>query len=142
MWPTEQFEFETPGLNYKPSCLTAISSHCLTALPAKMSACDSYIRQNASHHDLKCIFEDLLSCYCYATKANIRTIRSRVSQPASAGKEVNLVNCKLITACYQNSETDSCAVWMSYRQTTVLQELTRLIRIKQLISRFPEIFAS
>jgi len=27
------------------------------------------------------------------------------------------VNCKLITACYQNCEPDSCAVWVSYRQT-------------------------
>ena len=27
------------------------------------------------------------------------------------------VNCKLITTCSQNSEPDSCAVWVSYRQT-------------------------
>jgi len=53
--------------------------------------------------DLKCIVENLLPCYCYVTKANSRTIRCRVSQPASA--------------CYQNSEPDSCAVWVSYRQT-------------------------
>ena len=65
----------------------------------------------------KCIFEDLLPCCCYATKANSRTIRSRVSRPATAGKEADQVNCKLITACYQNSEPDSCALWVSYRQT-------------------------
>ena len=56
----------------------------------------------------------------YATKASSTTIRSRVSQPASAGKETDLVNSKRITAssaCYQNSEPDSCAVWVSYRQT-------------------------
>ena len=91
-------------------------SDCLTALPAKMSALNSCVRENAYYRNLKCIFEDLLPCYYYATKANGRTIRSRVSQPASAGKEADLVNCKLITACYQNSETDSCAVWLSHRQ--------------------------
>jgi len=37
-------------------------------------------------------------------KANSRTIRPRVSQPVSVGKDANLVNCKLITACYRNSE--------------------------------------
>jgi len=50
-------------------------------------------------------------------------LRSRVSQPAYAGKEADLVKCKLITACYQNSEPDSCAVWMSYRQTTVIARI-------------------
>jgi len=70
------------------------------------------MRQNAYYRDLKCIFEDLLPLYCYATKANSRTIRSRVSQPASAGKESDLVNCKLPTGCHQNSEPDSCVVWV------------------------------
>ena len=51
------------------------------------------------------------------TKAIVETIRFRVSQPASAGKERTWVNSKLITICYQNSEPDSCAVWVSYRQT-------------------------
>jgi len=35
---------------YKSTWLTAISSHCLDALPAKMSAFNSYIRQNAFHY--------------------------------------------------------------------------------------------
>ena len=39
---------------------------------------------------------------------------SQGSQPAPAGKEADLVNCKLIAACCQNSEPDSCAVWVSY----------------------------
>ena len=109
---------------YKPTQLTAISSHCLAALPAKMSAFSGYMRQNAyRHRNLKRIFVDLLPCYCYATKANSRTIRSRLSQLASAGKEANLVNCKLITACYQNSEPGSCAVWVSYRQKTVIARI-------------------
>jgi len=99
---------------------------------------------HAYHCNFKCIFEDLLPCYCYATKANNRTIRSRVSQPASADKEVEKVNCKLITACYQNSEPDSCAVSVSVISANKLslQEVTQLTRIKLLILRFLEIFAS
>jgi len=31
--------------------------------------------------------------------------------------KADLVNCNLITACYQNREPHSCAVWGSYRQT-------------------------
>jgi len=45
---------------YKPTWPTAISSHCLTTLPAKMSAFNNYMRLNAYYRDLKCIFEDLL----------------------------------------------------------------------------------
>jgi len=74
---------------YKPTWLTATSSHCLTTLRAKRSAFNSYMRQNAYYRDLKCIFEDSLPSYCYATKANSRTIRSRVQQPASVGKEAD-----------------------------------------------------
>jgi len=55
---------------YKPNCLTAITSHCLATLPAKKFAFNTYTRQNAYHRNLKYIFEYLLSCYCYATKAN------------------------------------------------------------------------
>jgi len=65
--------------------------------------------------NLKWTFEDLLPCYCYATKANSRTRRSQVSQSAFAGKGADSVNYKLITAWYQNSERDSCALWVSYR---------------------------
>jgi len=56
-----------------------------------MSAFNSYMQQNAYYRNSKYIFEDLLPCYSYATKANSRTIRSRGSQSASAGKEANLV---------------------------------------------------
>jgi len=86
-------------------------------VPTKKSAFNSYMRYNASHRNLKYIFEYLLPCYCYATKANSRTIRSQVSQPAAAGREANLVNFKLITAWHQNSEPDSFVVEVSYRQT-------------------------
>ena len=49
--------------------------------------------------------ELFLPCGCYAIKTNIRTICSQVSQPASAVKGADLVNCKLDTAWHQNSET-------------------------------------
>ena len=66
-------------------------------------------------HNLKWTFENLLPYYCYATKANSRTMRSQVSQSAFAlaGKGADLLNCKLITAWHHNSEPDSCAVWVS-----------------------------
>jgi len=54
---------------YKPTRLTAVSSHRLTTLPAKISAFNSYMYQNAYYCDLKCIFEDLLPCYCCTAKA-------------------------------------------------------------------------
>jgi len=37
-------------------------------------------------------------------------MRSQVSQSAFAGKGADLVNCKLITTWYQNSEPESCAL--------------------------------
>ena len=82
-------------------------------------------------------------CYCYATKASSTTIRSRVSQPASAGKEADLVNCKLITACYQNSERDSCAmcsVSVISANKLSLPELPQLIKIKLLIHVFQNFY--
>jgi len=42
--------------------------------------------QNAYCRNLKWTFEDLSPGYCYAIKTERRTIRSKVSQPASAGK--------------------------------------------------------
>ena len=42
-------------------------------------------------------FEPLLPCYCYAIKANFKTILPQLSQPASAGNVADLVNCKLIS---------------------------------------------
>ena len=57
------------------SLLTVISSHRLAALPAKMSAFNSHMRQNAYCRNLKWSLEDLLRCYCYTIKTNSRTIR-------------------------------------------------------------------
>ena len=71
---------------YKCTWPTAITISLLAALPAKMSALNSLMQQNACHRNIKWTFADLLPCYCYAIKTNSRTIRSRLSQPTSAGK--------------------------------------------------------
>jgi len=62
-----------------------------------MSAFNSHIRLNAYCRNFF-QSEPLLLCDCYAMKSNIKTIRSQVLQPASAGNGADLVNCKLITA--------------------------------------------
>jgi len=60
--------------------------HCLTALPAKMCAFKSLMQQNACYCNSKRPFAGVLPWYCYAIKTNSRTIRSPLSQPASACK--------------------------------------------------------
>jgi len=60
--------------------------HCLAALLAKMCAFNSLMPQNACCLNIKWTFAGLLPRYCYAIKTNSRTILSRLSQPASAGK--------------------------------------------------------
>ena len=72
-----------PPLSGVPA-YTAISSHSLAALPAKMSAFSSHMRQNAYYRiwrNLKWT-EDLLPCYCYTIKTKSKTIRLQVWQPA------------------------------------------------------------
>ena len=64
----------------------AVSLHYLP----NMSAFNSQMRQNACYRNLKWTFEYLLSCYRYETKNSIRTIRSQVSQPASADKGADM----------------------------------------------------
>jgi len=71
-------------MNVRSLALSAC--HCLAALPAKMSAFNSLMQQKACHRNIKWTFADLLPCYCYAIKTNSRKIRSRLSQPTSAGK--------------------------------------------------------
>ena len=44
------------------------------------------MQQKTCYRNIKWTFEDLLPCYCYAIKTNSRTIRSRLSQPTSAGE--------------------------------------------------------
>jgi len=57
------------------SQLAAISNHCLGALPAKMCAFNSHMRQNANI--VTWILEDLLPCYCYTIKTNSKTIHNQ-----------------------------------------------------------------
>jgi len=71
---------------YKCTWPTAITVPLLAALPAKMSALNSLMQQNACYRNIKWTFANLLPCYCYAIKTNSRLIRSRLSQPTSAGK--------------------------------------------------------
>jgi len=84
-------------------------------IPAKMSAFNSHMRQNATARNLKRTFEDLLPCYCryllpvavampmlpcycYETKVNSRTFAPQFRNlPLQAKKRIK-VNCKLITA--------------------------------------------
>jgi len=63
---------------------------------------------------MTCIFEVLLPCYCYATKARSRTIHSGVLQT---------VNLLLLL----------CSVSVISANKLSLQELTQLIRIELLI---------
>jgi len=51
-----------------------------------LSGSPGHMWQNAYYRNLKLTFEDLLPCYSYAIKTKSTTIRSQVSQPASAGK--------------------------------------------------------
>ena len=76
--------FFSQSINVRGLPLSAC--HCLAALSAKTSAFNSLMQQNASHRNIKWTFADLVPCYCYAIKTNSRTIRSRLSQPTSAGK--------------------------------------------------------
>jgi len=54
------------------------------------SAFISHIRQNAFFRNFKWTLEDLLPCYCCATKISSRAIYSKVLQPASAGKGADM----------------------------------------------------
>ena len=92
-----------------------------------------------SYRNLKRTFEDSLPCCCYAIKTNSRTIRSHVSQPASAGK---WVNCKLITGMTQEQSTWLlCSVNVISENKLLLLEY-QLIGIKLMISDFHWIFGS
>jgi len=72
--------------SYKTTWLIAINSHCRVALLAT-DVFSNHMWLNAYHPNLKWT---LLPCYCYAMKANFRTIHTQVSQPASAGNVVDM----------------------------------------------------
>ena len=49
-----------------------------------------HMLHNAYYRNLKRTLQDLLRCYCYAIKPNSQSIRSQVSQTASAVKEADV----------------------------------------------------
>ena len=97
--------FFSQSMNVRGLPLSAC--HCLAASPAKTSAFNSLRQQNACHRNIKWTFADLLPCCCYAIKTNSRKIRSRLSQPTSAGKGGDMSE---LQAHHCNCEPDSCAV--------------------------------
>ena len=62
---------------HKTTWLTAISSHCLAALPSKNVCVQQTHAAKRLLCNLKSILEDLLSCYFSAIKTNKRTIRPK-----------------------------------------------------------------
>jgi len=77
----------TIGVNLRGLLLYQQSLRYLQRCMRSVVTCS---KQNACHRDLNCIFENLLPCYCYATKANSRTIRSGVLQTVN----LTLVQCE------------------------------------------------
>ena len=72
--------------------------------------------------------EPLLPHYFCAIKTSIRTIRSQVTHPVSAGNEEALVNCKLITAWYQgrNPLTPALATIVAVTLLEITRQLLKL----------------
>jgi len=89
--------------------------------------------------NLKWTFENLLPCYCCAIKTSSRTIRSQVSQPASAGKEPNMSELHHHYMTIVPWTWLLCSVSIPANKLS-LQELNQLNGIKLLISGFSEIF--
>ena len=87
--------------------------------------------KNACYSNIKWTFTDLLPCYCYTIKTNSRTIRSRLSQPTSAGKggdmsELQAHHCMTL----QLWTWLLCSVSFIQAKKLSLQESNQLIGIK------------
>ena len=120
------------------SLLTAISNHCLVALPAKMSAFNSHMRQNAYYRNLKWTL-DLMPCYCCTIKTNRRIIRSQVWQPVSAGKREVMSELQARHCMTPEQWTCLlCSVSVIAVNKLSLQEINQLIRIELLKLGFLE----
>jgi len=83
------------GLLLWAALLTCQDPALLAKIPASLHYCitcqDPYVQQSqAAKHPLPQLevkpLKNWLPCYCYAIKANSRTIISQVPQPASAGE--------------------------------------------------------
>jgi len=95
----------------KTTRLSAISSHCLVALPAKMSAFNSDMRQNAYYRNLKRTFADLLPCYCYVTKIEQSARKRRVLLCRQRSRQSDRSE---LQAHHYMTCSNSCAVQVSY----------------------------
>jgi len=97
------------------------------AVTAALLATDICVQQpyaeNAYCHNLKWTFVTML----LRNKGQFYYYPLPSFATCFCSKGEDLVSCKLIAAWYQNSETDSCAVWMLYWYIKrSLQELSQL----------------
>ena len=76
----------TIGMNARSLPLLAVAISRITCYKDVCVQQLHHMRQNGSYCNLKWTFDDMLPYYCDATKANSRTIPSRLSQPAFASK--------------------------------------------------------
>jgi len=129
---TSCVSFDTVTYCYKQSL-----PHCITCYRCLRSTVT--MQQNAYRCNLS---EPLLPCYCYAIKANFKTILPQVSQPASVGNVADLVNCKLISHhCMMPEQWIRllCSVSVILANETVI---ARIKSIKLLTLGILEIFGS
>jgi len=80
---------------FEPQCPTASSSHCLAALPGKMSGFKSYIQQNACHRNLKGILEGLFCIWMYPPNPLLIIVTTQASKQENTPEwkaETTLIN--------------------------------------------------
>jgi len=105
-----------------------------------MSEFTSDLRQNACYRNLKWIFEDLLPCFSYAIKPSSGTFRLQVSEPASAGKGVDMSEIQALHCMTPEQWTwILCSVSDILASKLSFQELSKSIGIKLLPWIFLEI---
>ena len=86
---------------------------------------------------------EIFAVFCHAIKTNSRTIRSRLSQPASAGKRADMCEQQAHHCMAPEQWTWLlCSVSVIPANKLSLEELHQLIGIELLIFGFLEIFGS
>jgi len=97
------------------SLLTAISSHCLAALPGTCP--DVCVQQSHAakrqYCNLQWTLEDLLPGYCYTLKTNSKTIHLQVLQPAPGLSDENFNKANSAKKRPAKSQTN----WLKARKT-------------------------
>jgi len=141
--------FERSGrkwLRSMASLLTAITSHCLTALPAKMPAFNIRMRQTpnivtwSEYYKICC---HVIIIYYYTVKTNSITILSQVRQPASAGKGAYMSELQAQYCMTPEQWTwFLCSVSVTPINKLSLQEINQLVGIELLMWNFLENFGS